>query len=265
MKLPDTAPAGELLKFARDVTFKHDAASGRVVPTEVNPITAPRLCQLLRETEAEYVRDFDAFAKGGEKVMKKAEIVVILASLLSGLGGVPKPAAGGAAARPSTASARAESTLLGFIKNLLKGGGGKGAQVAVEGVELGGVEAGVQGSRLFVRYSHIINSGRRRRAGPDGADRARARGDGGRQGGRGQDGRGRRDHDRQPDVAGVPRVARLRPGAGPGGREPLDQGLDSRPRSARSRARPTTTRSWPARSRTISTRGRAISSATAGA
>ena len=88
MKMPDTAPAGDLLKFARDVTFKHDAASGRVVPTEVNSITAPRLCQLLRETEAEYVRDFDAFAKGGEKVMKKLEIVVILASLLSG----PKPA-----------------------------------------------------------------------------------------------------------------------------------------------------------------------------
>ena len=60
----------------------------------------------------------------------------------------------------STAAARAESTLLSFIKNLLKGGGGKGAQLAVEGVEIGGVEAGVQGSRLFVRYSHIINSGR---------------------------------------------------------------------------------------------------------
>ena len=157
MKMPDTAPAGDLLKFARDVTFKHDAASGRVVPTEVNSITAPRLCQLLRETEAEYVRDFDAFAKGGEKVMKKLEIVVILASLLSG----PKPrAAGGAVAGASTAAARAESTLLSFIKNLLKGGGGKGAQLAVEGVEIGGVEAGVQGSRLFVRYSHIINSGR---------------------------------------------------------------------------------------------------------
>ena len=156
MKLPDTAPAGEILKFARDVTFKHDPASGRVVPTEVNSITAPRLCQLLRETEAEYVRDFDAFAKGGEKVMKKLEIVVFLASLLSG----PKPrAAGGAAAAAASASARAETTLLGFIKNLLKSGG-KGAQLAVEGVELGGVEAGVQGQRLFVRYSHIINSGR---------------------------------------------------------------------------------------------------------
>ena len=161
MKLPDTAPAGEILKFARDVTFTHDPASGRVVPTEVNPITAPRLCELLRECEAEYVRNFDAFAKGGEKVMKKAEIVVFLASIVSGLGGVPKPgaAAGGAAAKAATASARAETTLLGFIKNLLKGGG-QGAQVAVEGVQLGGVEAGVRGSSLFVRYSHILNSGR---------------------------------------------------------------------------------------------------------
>ena len=156
MKLPDTAPAGEILKFARDVTFKHDPASGRVVPTEVNSITAPRLCELLRESEAEFVRNFDAFAKGGEKVMKKLEIVVFLASLLSG----PKPrAAGGAAAAAASASARAETTLLGFIKNLLKGGS-KGGQLAVEGVQLGGVEAGVQGSRLFVRYSHIINSGR---------------------------------------------------------------------------------------------------------
>ena len=159
MKLPDTAPAGEILKFARDVTFKHDPASGRVVPTEVNSITAPRLCELLRESEAEFVRNFDAFAKGGEKVMKKLEVVVTLASILSA---IPSPgaAAGGAAARAATASARAETTLLGFIKNLLKGGGGKGAQVAVEGVQLGGVEAGVQGSRLFVRYSHILNSGR---------------------------------------------------------------------------------------------------------
>jgi hypothetical protein len=157
MKMPDTAPAGDLLKFARDVTFKHDPASGRIVPTEVNSITAPRLCQLLRESEADYVRDFDAFAKGGEKVMKKLEIVVILASLLSG----PKPrAAGGAAAGAATSAARAEATLLSFLKNVLQGGGAKGAQLAVEGVEIGGVEAGVQGSRFFVRYSHIINSGR---------------------------------------------------------------------------------------------------------
>jgi hypothetical protein len=158
MKMPDTAKAGDVLKFARDVTFKHDPGSGRVVPTEVNSITAPRLCQLLRESEAEFVRDFDAFAKGGEKVMKKIEIVVILASLLGP--GPKKPGVGGAAAEAATASARAESKLLGFIKNLLKGGGGAGAQVAVEGVELGGVEAGVQGQRLFVRYSHILNSGR---------------------------------------------------------------------------------------------------------
>jgi len=157
MRLPDTAPVGEILKFSRNITFKHDTASGRIVPTEVNSITAPRLCAVLREAEAEYVKEFDAFAKGGEKVMKKLEITVLLASLLSG----PKPrAAGGVAAEAAAAGARAESKLLGFIRGLLKRGGTQGAQVAVEGVELGGVEAAVQGQRLFVRYSHILNAGR---------------------------------------------------------------------------------------------------------
>jgi hypothetical protein len=161
MKAPDTMPFGELLKqLGRTVTFKHDPKSGRIVPTEVNMVTAPRLCQVLREAEAEYVRDFDAFAKGGEKVMKKIEIAVILASLLPA-GGAAAGAArgGGAAAEAAAAGARAESKLLGFIRGLLKGS--KGAQIAVEGVELGGVEAGIQGQRLFVRYSHIINSGQK--------------------------------------------------------------------------------------------------------
>ena len=80
--LPDTSTLSvdDLFKaFGRTITFNRDAASGRIVPTEVNSITAPRLCQVLRETEAEYVREFDAFAQGGKKVAEKAKTVVEIA------------------------------------------------------------------------------------------------------------------------------------------------------------------------------------------
>ncbi len=160
MAMPDTMPFGEAVsRVSTTVTFKNDPASGRIVPTQVNSITAPRLCATLRDAEAEYVKNVNAFAEGGKKVMQSLELVLILASLLDAIpeGGAAR--AGGAASGAAAAGARAESRLLTFIRTILKGGKSTG-QIAVEGVDIGGFEAAAQGERVWVRYSHIINSGR---------------------------------------------------------------------------------------------------------
>ena len=64
-------PAGAKMDFGQfiaahavDVTFRHDPASGRIVPSQVNSITAPLLCDTLRRAEAEYVKSTDELAKG---------------------------------------------------------------------------------------------------------------------------------------------------------------------------------------------------------
>lgn len=160
MAMPDAMPFGEAVsRVSTTVTFKNDPASGRIVPTQVNSLTAPRLCATLRDAEAEYVKNVNALAEGGKKVMQSVELVVILASLLDAIpeGGAAR--ASGAASGAAAAGARAEGRLLAFIRTILKGGTNTG-QIAVEGVDIGGFEAAVQGERVWVRYSHIINTGR---------------------------------------------------------------------------------------------------------
>jgi hypothetical protein len=149
MAAPDRMPFAEVVNRLSDtVTFKLDPPSGRIVPTQVNSITAPRLCAALRDAEADYVKNFDAFAAGGTKIARR--------------------------------------------------GRGHGRD---RGRRRGRAPLGP----LQLDHQH----GAHRRLWAHGAIRARARGDRRRQAGRGQDGRGRRDDDRQPGLAGLPRVARL--------------------------------------------------------
>ena len=162
-QLPDTSPLkfGDLLKeFTRTITFKRDAGSGRIVPTQVNSITAPRLCQVLRESEAEYVKNFDAFAQGGKKVFEKMKVVVEIAMFLPAGGTAEAGLAERGAARGAAAAA-AEGAEASLTKKFLELLGKKAAgEITVEGVAFGDIEVMKEGTQLFVRRSFIQNVGR---------------------------------------------------------------------------------------------------------
>lgn len=164
--LPPDFTFGDLPKLAseigRTITFTHHS-SGRIVPTEVNTLTAPRLSQALREAEAEYVRRFDAMSEGNIEILTKLEIVMILASIY---GALAEGAARAAAARAGTATAgaavaRAQSRLARLFASLLKTGGVQ-ESITVEGVQFSGVSAALRsaGKELIVGRIGILNVGR---------------------------------------------------------------------------------------------------------
>ena len=156
MQMPDTAPFDSQAfaqQFGRDVSFKRDAQSGKIVPTQVNSLTAPVLCQVLRDAEAEYTKNFDAMAQGGKKVLEKLNTIVILASIVDA-------AAEAGAARAASAAAlkQSESTLVRkFIELLAKKTAG---EVEVGGVAFGDIEVALEGTELAVRRSAIQNVSR---------------------------------------------------------------------------------------------------------
>ncbi len=161
MQVPDKMTFEQALeKLTRVVTFKRDAASQRIVPTQINSITAPRLCQALRDTEAEFVKEFDAFAAGGKKVSEKAKLVVEIAGFLPAGGGVTKALEAKAASR--AAAAAGEGLVARLAKKLADAlaKGGLVGEIAEEGVSLGNVLVTKEGSALAVRYAFIENVGR---------------------------------------------------------------------------------------------------------
>jgi hypothetical protein len=146
----------------RTITFTHHD-NGRIVPTEVNSLTAPRLCQALREAEAEYVRRFDEMAAGAIEILETLEWIILLASLAGGLLAGGRAAAGRTAARGTAGAAgavatRAESSLAQFFTRLL--GTGAREAITVEGVGFGGVKATLRGTELVVGRTTIVNSSR---------------------------------------------------------------------------------------------------------
>jgi hypothetical protein len=162
MKMPDTAPFSlpQLdAAIGRNINFKRDATSGRIVPTEVNSLSAPRLCQALREAEAEYVKEFDAFAAGGKKVAEKAKLIVEIMGFLPAGPGATKAIADRATAKAAaSAGASAESPLAKKLVDLI---GKKAAkEIVAEGVSFGEVEVGQVGTNLSVRYTFIQNLSR---------------------------------------------------------------------------------------------------------
>jgi Domain of unknown function (DUF4157) len=155
-----TITIGELLKeFTRTVTFKRDGVSNKIVPTQINSITAPRLCAVLRDAEAEYVKNFDALAQGGKKVFESLKTTVELASLLPAGGGAAEAVEARAAARAASAvSAGAEATLTKkFMELLAKRTAG---EITVEGVAFGDIEVALEGTELMIRRSAVANVSR---------------------------------------------------------------------------------------------------------
>jgi hypothetical protein len=137
------------------VTFKRDAASNRIVPTQVNSITAPTLCAVLREAEAEYVKNADAAAAGGKKVFEKLKVIVELLAAVdaaTGAGAVPRAAGAGAAATASEATVTRK-----FLELLAKKLPG---QITEGGVASGDIEVALEGTELAVRRSLMQNVSR---------------------------------------------------------------------------------------------------------
>jgi hypothetical protein len=156
LHVPDRMTAGEAIEaLNRTVTFKRDPASKRIVPTQINDLTAPRLCQALREAEAEFVRDFDAFASGGEKISKKAELILHIASLLPGGGGLVKKLEARAASK--AAEKAGESLVTRLAKRLADALKRDGviAEILEDGVYLGKIKVSRTGSTLTVAYAGI--------------------------------------------------------------------------------------------------------------
>ncbi len=147
-------------QLTRTVTFKVEPKSQRIVPTQVNTRTAPIVCQMLQESEAEYEKLMDATSKGGVKVFTAIKHVLEIYSLLPAGGlarGVSTPAA------PAAAAAEASESIVARLARKLAeilAKGGRVGELVAEGVRFGEVVVSRKGSSLAVEYTFIENVGR---------------------------------------------------------------------------------------------------------
>jgi len=154
---PGTSIAEIERAVGRTINFRIHPGSGRIVPTEVNSVSAPRLTAALRQAEAEYVSAMDEMARGMVRTLQIMEWVIILGSLLTaGLAaaGARRAAVSGAAAVLS----RAQSQLLRFFLRLLRSGAAE--SITVEGVQLSTVRVTMRGTQLWVQRFSIENVAR---------------------------------------------------------------------------------------------------------
>jgi hypothetical protein len=170
IEAPPTITYGEFLELTtQTVRFRVEPGSGKIVPTEVNSLTAPRLCTVLREAESQYVKSFDAMAEGTVQALEKLGVIVTLASLLTPGGALGRGTAAreagkrGAAGRAGASAAagvatRAEEQLLSKFASLLKSGATE--TMTIEGVKFVNVRVALKGGELLVRRLGIQNVSR---------------------------------------------------------------------------------------------------------
>ncbi len=165
--------AQDVIQFARQrATFHVDAASRRIMPTIINSVTAPILCETLRTAEVEWIKQFDAVAKGMVQILEKLKTIIILRGFLPsgapgtlGTGGgsgtlgrgAGRIGSGAGAATVDAVSARAIPKLLQFFTKLIANPGVEDS-IAVEGVNFGGVKATVEGTTLRITRLSIENT-----------------------------------------------------------------------------------------------------------
>jgi hypothetical protein len=147
--VPRSMPYGEMLKhYARPVEFFASAsAAGRIIPSRVNMLTAPTLCEVLLDSERRFVEQAKWVAEWGTEVAK-----VVGGMGGGGLGGkTTAPLVKRDVAKLATREALSPTArkLAGEMDNLLKTGATK--TITVEGMEFARVEVARQGSRLAVR------------------------------------------------------------------------------------------------------------------
>jgi hypothetical protein len=148
-----------LQKLTRTITFKVEPGSKRIIPTQVNTLTAPILCQMLNQSEEEYGKLMDATSKGGVKIFEAFKRVLEIYSFLPG-GSLAKAAETKAATTVATTAS--ESMVAALVKKLAEilAKGGVARELVVEGVALGEVVVGRKGTALAVEYTFIENVGR---------------------------------------------------------------------------------------------------------
>ncbi len=145
----------------RVIRFTHDPVTGRIMPTEVNSISAPRLCEALRGAEAEYVRNTDALAHGMVRALTILDYALMIYSAVDAVIGIAGRVGGTAeasAAATAASASRAQASLTSLFLQLLRTGGVESA--TVEGVGLGGVRATMRATELIVERDAIVNVGR---------------------------------------------------------------------------------------------------------
>jgi hypothetical protein len=150
-------------KRAREIRFVVEPESGRLVPTEVNSLTAPLLCKTLVKADEENEALAQATSTGGVKVFKAFGLVLEIASFLS-------PAKAARMSQIAKGTPQGTLGMIGVFRSmrqrltaLLGEAAKKGTAIeglTVEGVTLGAVKPVVQGSTFTVRYAFIINTGR---------------------------------------------------------------------------------------------------------
>jgi hypothetical protein len=145
-------------EFGRTITYRVEAASRRIVPTEVNDITAPVLCEVLRRAEAEYIRSTDELARGMIHFLEVLEIALIIASFIptggGSAGGAGARGAGAVGAAEAGAVGRAASSLRQFFLRLLRSGASEA--ITVEGVGFGGVRVVMGEGRVMTVFRNTI-------------------------------------------------------------------------------------------------------------
>ena len=143
-KVPRSMPWAEVQKlYARPISFSVQAGTGRVVPSRVNRLTAPKLCEVLLESETKYLKETQWIAQWGIEVTK-------VVGGMGASGGAGKLAAGpGSRVVSRIATSRAGRKLAGEMDNLLAAGSTK--TITMEGMVFADVQLAVQGSRLAVR------------------------------------------------------------------------------------------------------------------
>jgi hypothetical protein len=153
--------ADVLDQLTRDVTFKIETNSNRIVPTQVNTRTAPIVCQMLMTSENEYEKLMDATSKGGVKIFESFKRVLEIYSFLPA-GGIAKAATSGTKAAVGAASTASEGMIATLVKKLAEvlAKGGVAKELVVEGVALGEVVVSRKGTALAVEYTFIQNVGR---------------------------------------------------------------------------------------------------------
>ena len=145
----------------RVIRFTHHTPTGRIMPTEVNSISAPRLCEALRGAEAEYARSTDALAHGMVRALTILNYALMIYSAIDavvGIAGRAASASEAAAAATAASASRAQVSLTSMFLRLLRTGAVE--STTVEGVGLGGVRATMRATELIVERDAIVNAGR---------------------------------------------------------------------------------------------------------
>jgi Domain of unknown function (DUF4157) len=141
-------------RLAQEATFAIEPRSRRIVPTHVNSLTAPMVCELLRISDTKYGEHMDEISRGGVKIFSAFRIVLEIAGVLQGVTEVAGAAAARAAVSPALAlQRRATPQIARYFARLLASRGA--GEFVVEGFGFGSVRVARVGTELVVERASM--------------------------------------------------------------------------------------------------------------